>query len=300
MRHGWYCDDIRAKYWSTDLRGSYDSHFVYLLKNASWIFRLVGERINRHILKRAVLLWHWATDANVEQNPTISKQGRDIGWSDTFRIFFLEAFVFCGVHKSENVNDAQTGNSFVVLDRKICNKIMENLRSRQEIALRGNFWRFPAWPGSSRVMETNRRPDWAVCRGGSPCLPWFVFIASIISAPVALRLPGSTASRHAVFHSHSSNCPGGLSLASPGATASFHAAIRALDLPKIQRSSFPKSALSLVNLKTAVNQPQRSQRTQREQFGRKRIITRWVSVAVGSTACFSLCSLRSLWFNCLV
>jgi hypothetical protein len=55
-----------------------------------------------------------------------------------------------------------------------------------------------------------------------------------------------------------------------------------------------------MNLKTAVEQPQRTQRTQGWGLEDKKCLTWRVIELVLAWACLSLCSLGSLWLNCSV
>src|ERR1039457_7153752 len=55
-----------------------------------------------------------------------------------------------------------------------------------------------------------------------------------------------------------------------------------------------------MNLKTAVGKPQRAQKAQGRELGKRMVLIHQLSAHVCPTACLSLCSLRSLWLNCSV
>jgi hypothetical protein len=56
----------------------------------------------------------------------------------------------------------------------------------------------------------------------------------------------------------------------------------------------------IVNLKTAVEQPQGTQRTQGWELEDEEMLTQKVIELVLASACLPLCSLGSLWLNCSV
>ena len=101
LKCGWQFQKVTTEYWATDLLGSFDSCFVYHLENKSWIFRFVGERINRYIFKRPISIWRWATSTNVQQNPTIPKHILNRTWCSNIRLFFSKTFKLRCAHNIE-------------------------------------------------------------------------------------------------------------------------------------------------------------------------------------------------------
>lgn len=101
VRNGWYLDDLKTKYWSTK-NGGFDSQFLYHLKNNSWIFRFVSERINRHVLERTVRIWRWASSSNIEQNPTVTKPALYDIIRRRVRFILSKTSEFCNVHIINN------------------------------------------------------------------------------------------------------------------------------------------------------------------------------------------------------
>lgn len=98
VKHGWQLKDVKTEYWSTDLRGGFDGCFVYHLKNKSWFFRFVGERINRYVLKRASAVWRWASSPNIKQHPSLTKQSLDRYGRRNVGLQLLKTSEVDGVH----------------------------------------------------------------------------------------------------------------------------------------------------------------------------------------------------------